>query len=344
MLVETKKEHYVPRCYLKNFSSTPEHINVFDKHKMQIRLNQKLLDVAMENHFYDLDFDSIFNKATLEEQEKITQDLKQILETENIEETIRQLDGSQHIEKQFFSTLEGVYSNLLQNIIKKSYGGNTWVMKNCRAFSAEEKDLLAFFIAIQIIRTKSFRESLSSTYEQFVQALAYKTQMCEEDALPRDAFAVSVNKDYIKLEHSGMILDPDMAVDFANAIRQHIWVMYVNKTDTPFYTSDDPVVNIPHKHDRFISYSGLSSDGIEIIFPISPMLLLGMYDAKTYSTLFADKSFMQADIELVEYFNRAQIIHCQRCVFSCSDDFAFAEQICTENPEFRTFTPYIEVL
>ena len=74
------------------------------------------------------------------------------------------------------------------------------------------------------------------------------------------------------------------------------------------------------------------------------MLLLGMYDAKTYSTLFADKSFMQADIELVEYFNRAQIIHCQRCVFSCSDDFAFAEQICTENPEFRTFTPYIEVL
>lgn len=66
MLAETKKEHYVPRCYLKNFSSTPEHINVFDKHKMQIRLNQKLLDVAMENHFYDLDFDSIFNKATLE--------------------------------------------------------------------------------------------------------------------------------------------------------------------------------------------------------------------------------------------------------------------------------------
>ena len=56
-MADTKKEHYVPRCYLRNFAFGSDRINVFDKSKMQVRTNQKLLDVAMENHFYDLDFD-----------------------------------------------------------------------------------------------------------------------------------------------------------------------------------------------------------------------------------------------------------------------------------------------
>ncbi len=38
--------------------------------------------------------------------------------------------------------------------------------------------------------------------------------------LPRDAFReVSVNEDYVKLEHSNMILDPEtMAISFGSAI------------------------------------------------------------------------------------------------------------------------------
>ena len=45
---KTKKEHYVPQCYLKNFMipGTDEKINVFDKSKEQVRLKQNILDNA----------------------------------------------------------------------------------------------------------------------------------------------------------------------------------------------------------------------------------------------------------------------------------------------------------
>ena len=40
---KTKKEHYVPQCYLKNFMipGTDEKINVFDKSKEQVRLQRE---------------------------------------------------------------------------------------------------------------------------------------------------------------------------------------------------------------------------------------------------------------------------------------------------------------
>lgn len=45
---KTKKEHYVPQCYLRNFviPGTDEKINVFDKSLEQVRLKQNILDNA----------------------------------------------------------------------------------------------------------------------------------------------------------------------------------------------------------------------------------------------------------------------------------------------------------
>ena len=54
-MADTKKEHYVPRCYSENFSTEQKSIDAFDKWKLEIRPRQKLMDVAMENGFYDLD-------------------------------------------------------------------------------------------------------------------------------------------------------------------------------------------------------------------------------------------------------------------------------------------------
>ena len=51
-MTNTKKQHYVPRCYLKNFLPANDRINVFDSFNLQIR-EQKIMDIAMENYFYD---------------------------------------------------------------------------------------------------------------------------------------------------------------------------------------------------------------------------------------------------------------------------------------------------
>ena len=54
-MADTKKEHYVPRCYLKHFEADNGKIQVFDKKIMQVR-EQRTFEVAMENYFYDIDF------------------------------------------------------------------------------------------------------------------------------------------------------------------------------------------------------------------------------------------------------------------------------------------------
>lgn len=104
--------------------------------------------------------------------------------------------------------------------------------------------------------------------------------MNDEDALSKNEILVSADKDYVKLEHTNMILNDDATMRFAETLYNHLWVIYVNKTETSFYTSDNPVATIPHKFHKYMSYSGFNSDGIEIVFPISPTLLLGMYDKK----------------------------------------------------------------
>ena len=46
---------------MKNFSLENEKIQVFDKYKVQVR-PQNIMDVAMENYFYDIDFMKAISK------------------------------------------------------------------------------------------------------------------------------------------------------------------------------------------------------------------------------------------------------------------------------------------
>lgn len=48
---KVKNQHFVPRCYLKNFVDKDERINVFDKEKNDIRINQKI-DNIESNRFF----------------------------------------------------------------------------------------------------------------------------------------------------------------------------------------------------------------------------------------------------------------------------------------------------
>lgn len=342
-MADTKKEHYVPRCYLKNFILENDKIKVFDKFKMQVR-EQRIMDVAMENYFYDIKFDEIMQKAEPEEKEKIKKDLIELLGVNGWEDVVEQLD-EKHLEKEFFSKMEIIYSELLHIFINKSYEGNSWVIENCLACSEIEKSFMALFIAIQIIRTKSFRDNLRDTISKTYQTLAYKSQMNDIDALPKEAFEVEIDPDFVKLEHSSLILDEKMAVEFAETLCNHIWVMYVNKTEYPFYTSDNPVATIPHKHDEYMSYGGLKSEGVEIVLPISSKLLLAMYEKTSYDKLFSDRQFyVLTSKEQIDYFNCVQVYHSYRCIFSGKGNFELAETMCKEKPELQEYQSHVEVL
>lgn len=344
-MADTKKEHYVPQCYLENFTSNGTRLEVFDKWKVQVRNNQDIRQVAMENAFYDLDLIGLMDNLDDNKKEKLQADLMRIVDTDRWEDVEAIIGNKKYIEKEHFVEIEGAYSKVLKSIIQKSYGGSKWVVGNCSAMSEHEKTLLSFFIATQVIRTKKFRETLGDMVEGAIQTLAYKSQMHEINAKPQESFRVKADADFIKLQHSMMILQPEPILHLAEILENHIWVMCVNKTSMQFYTSDEPVVKIPHKESKFISHSGFASDGIEIVFPISPNLLLCMFDKKEYGEIFRDRQFYEMhDLEEVKYYNQHQVIHSYRCIYSVAEDFSLAEKFCIDNPELQKYQSEIEVL
>lgn len=334
-MADTKKEHYVPRCYLENFEGEDSRIKVFDKAIMQVR-SQLKGEIAAENYFYDIDFDKIMQNIDSSKHESIKNDIKKIVGIDDWETIKNTVLNPKHIEKEFLCRLESIYGPLLKEIIKKSYNGNEWVIKNCKPFSEDEKTFLSLFIAIQSVRTRAYRDTMKQTIEKLYETIAYKQQMNDVYALPKECFKASVSDDFIKLEHSGMLLDEDIAIHLAETLMNHIWVMYVNKTDYPFYTSDNPVSTIPHKHDKYMSYGGFASEGVEVVFPLSPNLLIAMYEKSWHSKFYQDRTFIPVRNKVfVDYYNYTQVVNSFRCIYSQKENFEVAKKICDEYPEIR---------
>lgn len=331
-MADTKKEHYVPQCYLQNFVSENGRIQVFDKVLLQERA-QLTSEVAMENYFYDIDLTSLLKQTN---EEKVKKDIMKMVGVSDWNEIQPIFSDKKYIEQRYLCPIESVYSQLIREIINKSHNGNTWVLQNCFALSQEEKDLMSVFIALQSIRTKAFRETIGETIEKLYQVLPSKLQKNKDFALPENV-VIEANKDFVKLQHSSMLLNPETILEFGEILNQHIWVMYVNQTDLPFYTSDTPVFTIPHKIDKYMSHSGYSSKGVEVVFPISPKLMIAMYE-RTHHSLIAPlerKYIPITDKSKVEAYNGLQVAHSYRCVYSNKNNFDIAKKLCEENPKFR---------
>jgi hypothetical protein len=331
---DTKKEHYVPRCYLENFEGTDFKIQVFDKAILQIR-SQTKENVAAENYFYDIDFEKMMEELDDKSKEKVREDIKKITGIDDWETIATTILNKKFIEKSYFFTMETSYGPFLKRIVKKSYKGNDWVIKNCKPFSEGEKKGLALMMAIQMLRTKSFREELGEMISKLYQTLAFKFQSTDK-IFPKEAFQVEANKDFVKLQHSAMFTDTENILEIADILLNHIWVMRVNKTDVPFYTSDNPIIRIPHKHDKNLSYGGLNSEGIEIAFPISPYLILVLFEKNWFSRHHKDSTFEVIKTEKeVDYYNYGQVINSYRCVYSQKENFELAQVLCKQYPKIR---------
>ena len=112
------------------------------------------------------------------------------------------------------------------------------------------------------------------------------------------------------------------------------------------FTSDHPVVKRPHARHPIQSMNGIGSLGIEFAFPLSPAVILLLFDAEFHQDL-AQFPFGHIVIgsEDVRYYNEMQVEQCQRQVFSTDDDFQVARLLCEEFPTLRDpDRPMVEIV
>lgn len=309
---KTKNEHYVPQCYLKRWKNEKGKIVVYDKELNNTRYNS-IADVACKRYYYDIDSECL---STLQ-----ADLLKRI--------GIDPESDSQFIEHFLGEHVENLFSELLNQIISKAEHATPWYEKNCYFISEMDKVNFAICLAFQYIRTDSVRKAVADSSDCLHQVL--KEIDVTHDVI--DKYIIKQGEE--KNIHGNMLLDVEQIMELAEGFHNLIWILGINRTGIPFYTSDSPIGTVPHVNHPFMSMAGIRSEGVEVFFPLSPMHVLLMYEGSYHKNLISYErkylSFTQK--ERIEYYNSVSIFESDRNIFSCNGDFNMVEKLRQGNPE-----------
>lgn len=239
---QAKKQHYVPRFYLKNFSinSNRKTIQCLDK----INLRSHISDfgpIAQEEKFNESEF-------------------------QDIEDDL--------------SKIENNAGYLINNFLDDP--------KYKRLNSEPFKLKLAYFILIQLIRTKEIRNRPIDGINSLKSYMADKYDLKDFEIEKYDQL---LNKEEIKEAHLDFIQDDNL--DLLEGIFCKKWILLKNQTSMNFWTSDNPVV----KYNPYGNL-GLIVEGIQLFFPLSPKFCLCILNPFCYSNFKEYKEF-----DIVDGFN-----------------------------------------
>ena len=320
----TKNEHYVPRRYLGHFANNKKFF-VFDKATEQVRPGS-IENYASERYFYEVDFEAL--KA-----DKLKEDPDFIFDPE-IEKIMKEVD-EQHIEKWFGSNVETWLFDPIEFIISTFTMTNPEKLNSIEVLSEKNLDFLSLYISIQLIRSKEFRKHIVEIYEREPLLMMKKMALQKKDyeqlkALENISLKLK-NKNHEKLLHAQFIMNEEISYHIAEMLRNKIWIIGYNTSDIDFITSDNPVV----RYGRLKKH-GLNSKGIEIMFPISPKLIICIQDPE-YFVLHGSshKHFIKLTRKEVEFYNSFQVLQSYRYIFSKKKEFYLVSEIVKHRPELK---------
>lgn len=321
-LGKVKNQHYVPRSYLKYFANKKEQLWVYDKETNAV-FQSNIVNIASQRYFYDIPFEEILQVLPEDEKKKLEKELSK-LDFQTTEDWYTSIE--QEIERFFSEDIEGPYKIFLDNIRSR------YTLKPnpifTEALTSEERLHLAILIAYQIVRSKEFRESLMESQKGTLQALVDRLAKMEDKDYEYGSLIVEREHEFPSLDHAQFILG-DFPIKLARSLINHIWVVGINQTESPFYTSDNPVVKVSHKKHPIISYEGYNSEGIEIAFPISKNLILIMYE-RTFHKAFLDWDAYFVPIrdkQNVTYYNSLQVLQSNRQIYCYDNKFDLIKEM-----------------
>lgn len=300
------KQHYIPRCYLKRFSDNDKSIFTYDKQQSKA-YPASMMSVCCEDDMYSIS-DSYIEK--------------------NNEETDSHLNRLSLEHSHFANSVEPMFSQLLQSIdvIK-----DEWISQREQyRLQFKEKRELALHLVTQFFRHPQLKDSTVDDYLRMEKAGIDMVKWI----LAKEKGDESINDLKIDVQCEAPVLHAQLTylnnetlMDFADAIASNIWMFLVSK-NSDFYTSDFPIVVEPHVKNVRPMYMGLAQYGGELTYPLSPSLMLVVFD-KVY---FKEKeeydcTFSIADDKEIRRQNMLRYFYAKRHVFSSKKDFSLIDII-----------------
>ncbi len=307
MSKEYINQHFIPQCYLKNFSENEKFVFVYSKKNKNKGYAQSIAKTASEDYFYTIP-EKYLNRYC----------------GENI-------DGNIIERKVLAEYIESQYSDLLAKVIQ-AY--SVWTNRNepYEILNTTERDLFAALIAIQYLRLPNIRDKYWSAQKKAQKirnelAVAAKKAYTDMDIDCSEITALNRDDDYAPVLHSEIFLDETIIAGIQDQLVKKIW-KYRTVKDDAVYTSDNPILTIPHFENQTFFHEGFGMKGVEIIIPISKNILLTIWDEECFFDLKSEnnKFTVLTDQELRRY-NCYQYILANDEVYSSKKDFKLIEQL-----------------
>jgi hypothetical protein len=228
----------------------------------------------------------------------------------------------------FANSVEPMFSQLLQSIdvIK-----DEWISQREQyRLQFKEKRELALHLVTQFFRHPQLKDSAVDDYLRMEKA-GIDMVKC---FLAKERGDESINDLKIDVKCEAPVLHAQLTylnnetlMDFADAIASNIWMFLVSKNGD-FYTSDFPIVVEPHVKNARPMYMGLAQYGGELTYPLSPSLVLVVFDRVYFKEKDEyDCTFSIANDKEIRRQNMLRYLYAQRHVFSSKKDFSLINMI-----------------
>lgn len=227
-------------------------------------------------------------------------------------------DPNQEFESQL-SAIEGEFSQAYETLLKH---------EDLNVLDGNDRSAIAYSVIIQELRTRENRErfrdmfsSIRSQVEDLPMTDEMEEQMAELRDLDTDKGATRFQREFLQ----------NNAWDLAEIVLAMKWVLFINDTDMPYWTSDHPIVR--HNHIDHSPYGnlGLKCKGIQIYLPLSPTVSLAFCDPTTFDQL---PSKSRAELDGVRLQNSLQVRESTRHVIANTDNFSMAEAFLEDYPRY----------
>ncbi|MEK6300385.1 MAG: DUF4238 domain-containing protein [Acidobacteriota bacterium] len=315
-----ENQHFVPQSYLRRFSP--------DKNRKRVYVYDKVLgrslgligirSVANKSFFYDIPLDAIKQGFSMDP----------------------------HLEEKALHSLESQFNEVIEVGIRVANGAIA---------NLEHRRMMSLCIAVQLIRTLDYRRHLvEATERSFEAAMDSVLELAKPELALKVRAQAKYDEQAASLLHAKFMWNPDFVCRIAAVLYHRIWVIGVNDTIIPLYTSDTPVVLQAHKQrDSFMPdpsngpafikaidvviesrLPGIEDEGVELAFPLSPKCALIILENKHFKYIETNqgKRYSLQPTDIIR-LNSLQVLRSSRQVYSVSNDFSLAEKICSDHPD-----------
>lgn len=220
--------------------------------------------------------------------------------------------------------IETAWAPMLADLIKSADTGG---------IGARQVNEFAPFVVMQWMRTPTFRAVGYEIMKKFGQSLV--------DQLIGLNFPGMEGKAKFHPEQTGMaglhaaqLFDRAKVEGMARDLVRHLWVIGINETEHPFYTSDHPVVRRANLHANGSPLIGANDPGIEFAFPLDNRHILLILE-RTHFAVCAqlDRRSARLPPDMIRDYNALQVLRSNQRIYCANDDFDLAREVCTANPE-----------